>query len=165
MCYDLNWNDNPLFFVLYIVLVQFFYELLIKTVFLSALAKYFGTILVNNFISNFQNSFLLWIVFVGAKKSEPFLGLLESKREYSESLSQGEIKSVLLKVYLTCRSFGMVNETVQSFLFQNAYKLSSEFNLTTFYDECENAVKNVVSDLRIRNIIDPESIELNQKYN
>lgn len=164
MQFDWNWNTNPFLIPLYWLLGRFIYDLIILAIIIPALEKYFGTIFVANIITRFQSSFLLWIVFLGAKKSDPNLGLIESQSEYSEALPQDKIKSVLLKVYLTCRSYGMVNELVQSFLFQNAFKLTSEFNLTTFYDECENSVKNIVSDLRIRNTNDPESVELNQSY-
>jgi hypothetical protein len=161
---DSNWSTNPIILLLFWIFTQIVYEFIVKTVIVASLIKYFGTILVANFISRSQSNVLLWIVFLGAKRSEPYLGLIESNSEYSEALSQVKIKSVILKVFLTCRSYGMVNETVQSFLFQNAFKLTSEFNLTNFYDECENAVKNVVSDLRINDLIDQQSVEQNQGY-
>jgi hypothetical protein len=162
MDFKINWEEHPYLFILYFVCFNIIYEYIIKEIIKKAFEKYIGTAIVANLLSRTQNKILITVLFFGAKKSEPYLGLLP--KSSSEGLDIGKVQNTLFNSYVICRSNYMVNDNVQSFLFQNAFKVSSQFNYTNFFEESESSISKVVSDTRVTGIESQEIIEYNPLF-
>jgi hypothetical protein len=162
MDFKINWEEHPYLFILYFVCFNIIYEYIIKEIIKKVFEKYIGTAIVANLLSRTQNKILITVLFFGAKKSEPYLGLLS--KSSSEGLDIGNVQNTLFNSYVICRSNYMVNDNVQSFLFQNAFKVSSQFNYTNFFEESESSISKVVSDTRVTGIESQEIIEYNPLF-
>jgi hypothetical protein len=151
---NFEWLDNPFIDALY-------YYIILKLV-VPALEKLVGNVLVINFLSRIPIPFFLNFQYVGAKKFDKYDGI--NTYDDAFGLPLPVIQRALFEVFTVARKYFMINENVQSFLFQNSFKLTTEFNYSDYFKSCEAQLVKVVSYRQVSGASDQQVTELRASY-